>query len=103
MPKIVRSLDYKSKPRLSSYRNGAAKRGLPFLLSQADFDALIEQSCHYCGHAGPNGIDRKDNDVGYSVGNCVSACLQCNYAKGSHKYEVFLEYIERLMRFRSRL
>ena len=96
MPKIVRSLDYKNKPRLSSYREGATKRGLPFLLNQADFDMLIEQACHYCGHAKPNGIDRKNNDLGYSVENCVPACLQCNYAKGSHCYDDFIVYLRRV-------
>ena len=103
MPKIVRSLDYKNTPRLSSYREGAAKRGLPFLLSQSDFDTLIGQSCHYCGHTGPNGIDRKDNDVGYLMENCVPACLQCNYAKGSHRYDNFVSYLRRAGLHQARL
>ena len=97
--KIVRSLDYKHKPRIASYRLGAERRGLPFELTPQQFDHLVAQSCHYCGNAGPNGIDRKDNDLGYSVENCVTACLQCNYSKGSHHYDLFRQYIDRLVKF----
>lgn len=30
-----------------------------------------------------NGIDRKDNDKGYEINNCVSCCSKCNEAKGN--------------------
>ena len=49
--------------------------------------------CHYCGDAlhwqewadnnGGYKLDRKDNDFGYSVDNCVPCCTRCNIGKGN--------------------
>lgn len=83
----------------------AAKNGEKSLdLTFEDFLTFIKiQTCHYC--SGPvawsmrsrrrneNGklvknsasynLDRKDNDKGYSVTNCVVCCPKCNAVKGN--------------------
>ena len=51
------------------------------------------------GHIMYNGIDRKDNNIGYIVSNCLPCCSWCNKAKLTNKYEDFLNYIERVARF----
>lgn len=96
------------------YRSAARARGQIMDLDPDQFARLISGACHYCG-AGPsnilkgygrkpfhyNGLDRKDNDVGYVAGNVVTCCRQCNFAKGSVSYDEFLAWIDRLVAFRS--
>jgi len=80
---------------------------------------MVKKRCHYCktkpmsttktinqhghnkGHFLYNGIDRVDNKLGYILGNCVPCCKQCNYAKYTQTYEVFIDYIKRLVKANS--
>ena len=43
----------------------------------------------YINNVHINGIDRKDNTIGYSFDNCVSCCGDCNYSKGKQDRETF--------------
>ena len=78
-----------------SYRYHANKRDYNFELSLEQFQNIISKNCDYC-NASPtqkvtnkpktkvllyNGIDRKDNKVGYIENNCVPCCGECNYIK----------------------
>ncbi len=49
-----------------------------------------------------NGIDRKDNSVGYTVENCVPCCPTCNKAKHNSSYEEFILYLDNLVNFRTK-
>lgn len=40
-----------------------------------------------------NGIDRKNNDLGYDIHNCVTCCKICNRAKNDMSYEEFMDWI----------
>lgn len=98
----------------NTYRRGASNRNLLFQLSLLEFQHLTQSCCHYCGiqpqtifpkgsNSGKlngdiivNGIDRKDNRLGYQIDNCVPCCCQCNFAKRQQSYEDFLLWIERL-------
>ena len=40
-----------------------------------------------------NGIDRKDNNIGYIIENCVSCCGICNRMKMDMSYDDFLNHI----------
>lgn len=79
----------------TSYRRNAEAKNLRFDLAYDCFQSLIIQDCVYCG-AHPrliattgilrhttmaNGIDRKNNNLGYIEGNCVPCCSDCNYEK----------------------
>ena len=91
------------------YKHNALKRGLKFDLSKAKFYLLTKSNCFYCGsspsrvhnhqdngyvyHYTYNGIDRLDNNIGYSDKNCVSCCFQCNKAKWTLSLEDFCNYI----------
>lgn len=57
-----------------------------------------ELSCHY--NYFYNGIDRKDNDIGYVIENCVSCCDECNKAKRNMLYEKWIAYLDRIVAFR---
>ena len=41
-----------------------------------------------------NGIDRIDNNKGYTIDNIVPCCAKCNYAKGKLTLQEFKELIE---------
>lgn len=43
-----------------------------------------------------SGIDRKDNNKGYTLENSVSCCTQCNTAKLNFTTEQFIEWIEKV-------
>ena len=92
------------------YKKSAKNRGYPFLLQEDYFYELTQQPCFYCG-AAPcmvrkslgkygefvyNGIDRVDNAKGYEVGNVVSCCKMCQYAKRDYTVEDFLGWAKRL-------
>jgi len=90
------------------YRRDARRRQLEFTLAKDDFRQIVTSSCHYCGIEPNkeynrewvngsflyNGIDRKDNDMGYILGNCTPCCWQCNYLKRGIGYEEFLSRIK---------
>ena len=92
------------------YRHGALKRGIDFNLTKEQVFHLFEQNCHYCG-APPHqtrtgsqcsssytytGIDRVDSDLGYTPGNVVPCCAECNRAKKSLGVDQFLEWVSRV-------
>jgi hypothetical protein len=43
-----------------------------------------------------SGIDRKDNNKGYTLENSVSCCTQCNTAKLNFTTEQFMDWIEKV-------
>lgn len=95
----------------SRYKQGAVKRNILFNLTKDDFRELIYKNCNYCasaptsvwnrkilnGHIPCNGIDRVDNNKGYSSDNCVPCCSICNQAKSTLTAEEFKEWIKRLV------
>lgn len=107
----------------AQYRKSANHRGIIFSLTITEFSNLIDKKCHYCGVGsslmsfGENrmlarnvngnfiytGIDRKNNNEGYHIDNCVTCCKTCNFAKNNMTYDEFIEYLDRLTAFRSTL
>jgi hypothetical protein len=90
-----------------SYTNQAKNRGLSFSLSINEFKNLTSSSCYYCGALPSNerkargnesyfynGLDRKDNNIGYEIENCLPCCFFCNSAKRNISYEDFLKWIQ---------
>lgn len=88
---------YRKKPCAlwKAYQRGAEKRGIGFELTEFEFAALCTQKCHYCGGLDDiNGVDRVDNAVGYTSGNCVPCCSPCNFMKGTMSAEEFVRRCE---------
>jgi hypothetical protein len=93
------------------YRLSARTRGLAWELTDEEFDDLTGRNCRYCGcppsrvkdHGSYNGtftyngIDRKDNSLGYVIGNVVPCCTICNRAKRDMPYEDFIAWITQLV------
>ena|SRR6266852_2792195 len=71
----------------AAYQRQAKARNLTFTLTSQEFEALVNARCHWCGRYEANGLDRKDNRIGYvkneNVNNVVPCCWRCNRAKGS--------------------
>lgn len=93
-----------------NYKRNAIKRNLNFELSIDDFKNLISLDCFYCGTKPQqiyykkgmlnnliyNGIDRRNNDFGYIIKNCVTACKYCNLAKKNFKESDFINWINNI-------
>jgi hypothetical protein len=101
----------------NTYRNGAKRRKHEFSLTREECQLLFKSNCFYCGvlpknnYAVPrnnknpgyiyNGIDRKDNSVGYTTANSVPCCKMCNVAKHTNSMEDFEQWLERIVQFRT--
>lgn len=98
---------------LRNYKHSAEGRGLAWELTDEEFFKLTQQSCHYCGiaptklvvgnHYGNyphNGIDRKDNSLGYVKENIVPCCSGCNFAKSDKSYDDFVAWLDHVAAFR---
>ena len=94
---------------LYDYIHSAARRGLEFKLSKEELYWFAEQRCEYCGYLPKNkinsnngtfvynGIDRIDNNVGYTLDNCVTCCITCNRGKHKLSNEEFKLWIKRIV------
>lgn len=101
---------------LSAYKSAAKNRGLAFELSPEQFKALTQEICAYCGVA-PfrvwtgqrnnrppyicNGVDRIDNEQGYTAKNSVPCCSICNHAKHTMSLTEFNDWLDRIVKFRT--
>lgn len=96
------------KSVITQYKLNARKGNREWGLSDAQFLELSQMPCHYC-YSPPmkekkasydtftyNGVDRKDNSIGYTPENSLPCCYKCNMRKGTVGYAEFLVWIERL-------
>jgi hypothetical protein len=94
----------------AEYRRDAKRRGYVFDLTREQFAERVTKRCYYCG-SGPsnfhirkamnggmfyNGIDRLNNDLGYTAENSVACCWECNHLKGTRSVDEFMEHILRI-------
>lgn len=107
-----------SKRLYARYKRASKNLKRSFELSLEQFRILTSSSCFYCGsppfticinntgkarketstwnHYLHNGIDRKDNQIGYTLDNCLPCCVICNRAKNNMSFEDFGKYISRI-------
>lgn len=93
---------------LYKYKYNAEKRGYAFSLTNEEFFNLISENCNYCGDIPQtrwkshrkednviiyNGIDRKNNNLGYTIENSCSCCKKCNYIKNNMGLENFKDLV----------
>ncbi len=91
------------------YKRSAFRRKLDWQLSDDGFFNLTQGDCYYCGvspcttiggdHKNGtytyNGVDRKNNKLGYIPENVVSCCKFCQYAKRDLPYDEFIGHLKR--------
>jgi hypothetical protein len=88
------SQSYRLRPehRFKEYVRSAKKRNIGFDLTFEQFIQYWQKPCYYCGDIIDNiGIDRVDNAKGYEVGNIISCCQICNYAKRTQTKDDFIK------------
>lgn len=85
------------------YKVFAERRNLSFSLSKELFFSLVKSHCYYCGTSPKrmrqnstqfcvcNGVDRKDNSIGYEEGNVVPCCKTCNFMKMQLSHDDFIK------------
>ncbi len=91
-----------------NYKSDAKKSGREFSLTKEDFITIVNSNCFYCGSK-PfllrgnktksvlkplNGVDRKDNTIGYTTDNVVPCCIHCNKAKLERTISEFSEWVK---------
>jgi hypothetical protein len=94
-----------------SILRSARHRAYEFTLSREIVERMIFDSCFYCGKYGGNsptrvgkrwilewnGIDRVDNEEGYTYGNVVTCFGTCNKMKGQLTKDYFLSLVSRIV------
>jgi hypothetical protein len=92
-----------------SYKKNATLRGYSFALTDDVFESYLFSSCYYCGVSPTNkiqkgnksiyynGIDRKDNSLGYESDNCVTCCGKCNMMKNKYSHDEFIQHIQSII------
>lgn len=108
----------------TAYKRDAFRRNLLFNLTLSDLKFFVVQDCYYCG-ASPikwnpyksegkkdlrkaaieratievNGIDRLDNNLGYTLQNCRPCCTICNKMKLYYSEKFFLNHVSKISAF----
>ncbi len=93
-------------------RNGHGRKEHSFKLTEEQFKKLTKKDCYYCrtspsqiykGNKGRNngyyiynGIDRIDNNLGYTIENTVTCCIKCNKAKSNMTLQDFRNWVKKI-------
>lgn len=93
--------------------NSYKQKAYNYVLTEEQFKEITQQPCYYCG-AKPNnranrkdcngmyiynGIDRIDNNRGYTIDNVVPCCKICNLAKGQLTIQEFKNWINQIYHY----
>ena len=79
--------------KYSQYKRRAKQRGFLFNITKETFNFFWQKPCYYCGDEIKTiGLDRIDNEKGYTKDNIVACCKHCNLAKRAQTPK---EYIDR--------
>jgi hypothetical protein len=84
------------------YVKGAQKRQIDFTLPKARFNELICFPCFYCKYTKDGevvGLDRLNNNEGYTEGNCVPCCAPCNILKGTQHPQEFIDKLSAIHKY----
>jgi len=110
-PKARTAGGYASRNKLiGQYKRQAKHRGLEWKLSLDFCIFYFQGDCYYCGVSPSqfydggkgckpyryNGLDRRDNKLGYTTGNVVSCCGVCNRMKHSMHVHDFTDHIYKM-------
>lgn len=83
--------------KFSVLKSRAKKYNKEISLSFNEISFFYVKSCIYCGsnekndpYKRKNGLDRLNNDKGYTKDNCISCCRNCNYMKWIYNVKDFL-------------
>lgn len=95
----------------SSLKANAKSRNIDVNISLNDFIKIVSNDCYWCGLppqpksgfkewqdvAWISGVDRKDNNLGYTIKNSVACCYDCNRAKSDLPLDLWKYWIVRIV------
>lgn len=99
-------LEYHNKIKLignsnnySNYKSCSKERKKEFNLTKEQFNKIVKQNCYLCGGNNSKGIgiDRFNNDIGYTLDNCKPCCSYCNFMKKNIDYNDFLIQVKNIV------
>lgn len=91
-------IKYPETNRYSNYKVTAKGRGIVFDLTKEEFLSFWQKPCTYCGgEILTIGLDRVNNNKGYSLDNVVPCCIICNVMKLNFSRDIFIEHCEKIV------
>jgi hypothetical protein len=88
------------------YKRRAIRKQLEFSMTNDDFNKLNLQDCYICGKQSTskhiNGMDRFDNNLGYTIDNCKPCCGECNYMKREYSYDDIFDKFKQIYQHNSK-
>lgn len=77
------------------YKYRAKDKNINFEITKDYFKhLLLDNKCYLCGKMNSsshqNGLDRLDNNIGYTIDNCRVCCANCNYLKKDFPFDEFI-------------
>ena len=92
----------------SQYKYTSFNKNREFSLTKEQFKSVVTMNCFYCDIEPSqirkqrdtrqgffyNVIDRKNNNLGYTLDNCVACCKECNFLKSNRNIDDFLYKIK---------
>lgn len=82
------------------FAKSAKVRKIEFHLTKPEFTEITKLDCYLCGKSNRinhrNGIDRFNNDLGYTVENARPCCNTCNMMKNRFSHSDLMEKFERI-------
>jgi len=109
------------KAAYSRIKKDARTADRVFEIKLDEFRYLCQQNCYYCDsppsnlitYRGQNsftfryfmysGLDRLNNEIGYTRQNVVPCCIICNRAKNSMPFKDFIDWLNKLTDYRQRM
>lgn len=84
--------------KYSEYKSRAKSHKINFELELFDFYLLVTNSCYSCGRKDEDllGVDRVNNNYGYTVKNSRTCCWDCNRLKSDKTLKQHSIFIKRL-------
>jgi hypothetical protein len=96
----------------NSLKSNAKSRNIKVEINLNEFYEIASKNCFWCGNPpqikyGPkkwqqsvqlSGIDRKHNDIGYTLKNSVACCYDCNRAKSDLSLDLWKFWIIRIVK-----
>ncbi len=109
-PEKVKEINNSNKSNVNYnynvYKRTAYIKGLEFNIDKVFFENIIKNKCEYCGDVSNenfNGIDRKNQLLGYNENNCVSCCKMCNLLKGCLDLTTFIKRVFHILYFQNKI
>lgn len=81
----------------NQYKSRCKKYKREFTISLEFFTTERHKTCKYCSGKDAGGLDREDNNIGYTPENAVPCCFTCNWMKRNLTVDEFTNHITKIL------